>query len=60
MRTDPNEIVLVRAGLLDEALNHAKLYLLIRDFLTIEELKTITEDLQSGDDWDSVLSKVKP
>ena len=60
MSIDPNEMILVRSGILEEALKHAKLYLLIRDELSLLELEELTKDLQSGSEWDAKLSGAKP
>jgi hypothetical protein len=57
MSIDPNEMILVRSGMLEEALTHANLYLLIRDHLSISELEELTRDLQSGSEWDAKLTK---
>jgi len=50
------ELVLIDSDTLEELKSYAGIYITIRDVLPLQELQEMTEQLQSGAEWDAVLT----
>lgn len=51
------ELVLIDSDTLEELKSYAGIYVTIRDVLPLQDLQEMTEQLQSGAEWDAVLTE---